>query len=62
MNKTEDKYITEPVKQAVIETEKAVFVDGQRINYVLTDSVKTEDFGNDVIVTLSFVASSFTRE
>lgn len=50
------------VSQSVIETDKAVYIDGNEIKYVLTDSVKTEMIGNLTVVTLSFLASDFSKK
>ncbi|WP_080875588.1 hypothetical protein [Oceanobacillus timonensis] len=46
-------------KREVIETDKTVYIDGFVVEYVLEDSVKTEAFGEDVIVTFSFLAKDF---
>lgn len=48
-------------RQLVIETDRAVYVDGKRINHVVKDSVKTELFGDKTIVTPSFFASDFLK-
>lgn len=49
------------VEQKVVETDKAVYVDGKEIKYVLNDSVKTEKVGDLTIVTLSLIASEFLK-
>lgn len=55
-------YPHEPVSQNVVETDKAVYINGNEIKHVLTDSVKTESIGNLTVVTLSFLASEFSKE
>lgn len=53
-------------EHSVIETNKAVYIDGNRINYVLEDGVKTKPLNEskpdgDVIVTISFIARKFAK-
>lgn len=48
-------------KHIVVETDKAVYVDGKRIDFVIKDSVQTEPFGEWEIVTLSFVARGYLK-
>ena len=50
---------TKPVTHKVVETEEAVYIDDKKIEYVIEDSVKTEELGDKQIVTLSFIAQSF---
>lgn len=56
------KYPQKPVLQNVIETDKAVYIDGNELKYVLTDSVKTVSIGKITVVTLSFLASEFLKK
>lgn len=46
--------------QEVIETEKAVWIDGHEVKDIIKDSVKTDSFGGYTIVTLSLLVKSFT--
>lgn len=55
-------FIKQPT-QEVLETEDGVYIDGCKIEFVLTDSVKTRSLGEDAVkVTLSFIAKRFTKE
>ncbi|WP_339183244.1 hypothetical protein [Oceanobacillus sp. FSL W7-1293] len=55
-------YIPSPT-QEVVETIDALYIDGFKIDFVLTDSVKTKPFSEDAVeVTLTFIAKSFTDE
>ena len=56
-----NRYNRNKPRQLVIETDRAVYVDGKKINHVVKDSVKTEPFGDETIVTLSFFASDFLK-
>lgn len=54
-------YIPSPM-QEVVETNDALYIDGYKVDFVLTDSVKTKPFSEDAVeVTLTFIAKSFTH-
>ncbi|UQQ90499.1 MULTISPECIES: hypothetical protein [Enterococcus] len=47
----------------VVETEKAVYIDGFKLDFVIEDSVKIEELSPEqVIVNLSFVAASYEKQ
>lgn len=48
-------------KHSVIETDLAVYVDNFIIENVIENSVETEAFGEDVVVTMSFLAKDYKR-
>ena len=43
----------------VVETPKGVYINGQKIDFVVEDSVSVKFDGNLALVTLTFVADSF---
>ncbi|MCD5024064.1 hypothetical protein [Enterococcus faecium] len=47
----------------VVETEKVVYIDGFKLEFVIEDSVKIEELSPEqVIVNLSFVAASYEKQ
>ncbi|OTO54143.1 hypothetical protein [Enterococcus faecium] len=47
----------------VVETEKAVYIDGFKLGFVIEDSVKIEGLSPEqVIVNLSFIAASYEKQ
>lgn len=49
--------------QKVVDKKDGIYVDGFRLEYVIEDSVKKEELSpGQVIVSLSFIASSYEKE
>ncbi|PEH49340.1 hypothetical protein [Enterococcus faecium] len=47
----------------VVEAEKAIYIDGFKLEFVIEDSIKIEELSPEqVIVNLSFIAASYEKQ